>query len=150
INRELKTKWLNIWVNQASLWLDSDEWAKCVVELDPEKLLGLRCYGGLDLAMTRDLSALVWVFPPQEGLDRWTLLPRFWCPAEDIRTRSTRDKVPCQSWSDIGFIVPTPGEVMEHSFIHAQILEDCGKYDVQAVGYDKTYAASIVNPLVEA
>ncbi|MEK7952771.1 terminase large subunit [Luteolibacter soli] len=149
INRELKTKWLNIWINQASLWLDSDKWAKGVHSYDKAKLDGLRCYGGLDLAITRDLSALVWVFPPQDWLERWTLLSHFWCPAADINTRSKRDKVPYQSWAENGFIVPTPGEVMDHGYITAQILADCQRYDVQAVGYDKTYAASLVNPLVE-
>ncbi|MCW1916606.1 terminase large subunit [Luteolibacter sp. GHJ8] len=149
INRELKTKWLNLWINQASLWLDSDKWLHCKLEFDKEQLAGKRCYGGLDLAITRDLSALVWVFPPQEGIERWTFLPYFWCPAEDIVTRSKRDKVPYQTWAEKGFIIPTPGEVMDQGYIHRQILEDCGRYDVQAVGYDKTYAASLINPLVE-
>ena len=149
INRELKTKWLNIWINQASLWLDSDNWARAKLDFDPVRLEGLRCYGGLDLAITRDLSSLVWVFPPQEWLERWTLLAKFWCPAEDIGTRSKRDKVPYQTWAEKGFIVPTPGEVMDQGYIHKQILDDCQRYDVRAVGYDKTYAASLVNPLVE-
>lgn len=149
INRELKTKWLNIWINQASLWLDSDKWAKACVAYDRSRLEGLRCYGGLDLAITRDLSALVWVFPPQEWLERWTLVSHFWCPAEDITTRSKRDKVPYQTWAEKGFITATPGEVMDHGFITRQILDDCRRYDVQAVGYDRTYAASLVNPLVE-
>ena len=149
INRELKTKWLNIWINQASLWLDSDKWAKACLNYDPARLEGLRCYGGLDLAITRDLSALVWVFPPQDWLERWTLVPHFWCPASDIITRSKRDKVPYQTWAEKGFITATPGEVMDHGYITAQILADCRRYDVQAVGYDKTYAASLINPLVE-
>jgi phage terminase large subunit-like protein len=149
INRELKTKWLNIWINQASLWLDSDKWGRACVSYDKSRLDGLRCYGGLDLAITRDLSALVWVFPPQDWLERWTLVSHFWCPAADILTRSKRDKVPYQNWAEQGHIVATPGEVMDHGYITAQILADCGRYDVQAVGYDRTYAASLVNPLVE-
>jgi phage terminase large subunit-like protein len=150
INRELKTKWLNIWINQASLWLDSDKWAGALdLEFERERLRGMRCYGGLDLAITRDLSALVWVFPPQEGLERWTLLAKFWCPAADIITRSKRDKVPYQTWAEKGFITPTPGEVMDFGYIKKQIEDDSRLFDVRAVGYDKTYAASIVNPLVE-
>ena len=150
INRELKTKWLNFWINQASLWLDSDKWTRCYMpQVTKEDLIGKRCYGGLDLATTQDLSALVWVFPPQEGLKGWHLLAHFWCPAENIPTRSKKDKVPYQTWAEKGFIVPTPGEVTDFGYIHRQILEDCGRYDVMAVGYDKTYAVSIVNPLVE-
>jgi len=125
INRKLKTKWLNIWINQASLWLDSDKWAKCSLEFDRRRPEGPRCYGGLDLAITRDLSALVRCFPPQEWLERWTLLSHFWCPGSDIITRAKRDKVTYQTWAERGFITPTRGEVMDQGCIHRQILEGC-------------------------
>lgn len=150
IRRETLTKQLNIWSNQASLWLDSEKWKRCIADFDPAKLAGMRCYGGLDLALTRDLSALVWVFPQQEGLDRWTVLCRFFCPAEDILTRSKRDKVPYQTWAEKGFLTATPGEVTDHEYIRKQILEDCETYDVQAVGYDRAYSLQIIQPLLDA
>ena len=149
IRRETLTKALNIWLNQASLWLDSEKWKRCKLDFDQEKLAGLRCYGGLDLAITRDLSALVWVFPPQDWLERWTLLPRFWCPAEDIATRSKRDKVPYQSWADNGFITATPGEIMDHGYIHRQILADRDKFDVRAIGFDRAYSTHLIQPLID-
>lgn len=43
-----------------------------------EHLIGKTCYGGLDLSATTDLTAFVLVFPPQEGLDTWVMLPRAW------------------------------------------------------------------------
>ena len=150
IMRELRTKWLNIWINQASSWLDSDKWKKCNLTFDPSKLDGLRCYGGLDLSLTRDLSALVLAFPPQEWLERWTLLCRFWCPADDIAVRSRRDKVPYQSWAENGFIVPTPGEVTDHEYIRAAILQDHERYDLRAVAFDRAYSQHIVGPLIDA
>lgn len=150
IMRETLTKQLNIWSNQASLWLDSEKWKRCHLEFDPAKLEGLRCYGGLDLALTRDLSALVWVFPPQGWLERWTVLCRFFCPLEDIHIRSRRDKVPYQSWAENGFLIATPGEVTDHEYIRKQIIEDCEKFDVQAVGYDRSYSLQIIQPLLDA
>lgn len=149
IMTELKTKWLNLWLMQGKAWLDTEKWARCVVEFDEENLRGMRCYGGLDLSLTRDLSACVYVFPPQDGLDRWTLLSRFWCPAEDIITRSKRDKVPYQSWAERGFIRPTPGEVVDHECIRKQILDDAEKFDIRAIGYDRTYSLQIVQPLID-
>lgn len=148
--REFQVKRLNIWLNQASAWLDSEKWRRCVLPtMKPERLDGLRCYGGLDLSMTRDLSALVWVFPPQDGLERWNLLARYWCPADDIDTRTKRDKVPYRNWAAKGHIIPTPGEVVDHEFIRAAILADCQRYDVRAVGYDRTYSLQIVKPLMD-
>ncbi len=150
IRRELLTKALNIWSNQASLWLDSEKWKKCTLPFDPSEILpGMRCYGGLDLAITRDLSAFILVFPPQGPLERWTLLCRFWCPAEDIHIRSKRDKVPYQTWAEKGFIVATPGEVMDHGYIHRQILEDCETYDVRGIGYDRAYSTHLIQPLLD-
>ena len=149
IHRETLTKALNIWLNQASAWLDSQKWLKCQLAFDQNLLKGLRCYGGLDLAITRDLSALVLVFPPQGILERWTLLCRFWCPAEDIITRSKRDKVPYQTWVTQGHLTATPGEVMDHGFIHNQILQDAQDYDLRAVGYDRAYSTHLITPLIE-
>lgn len=150
IMAELKTKWLNIWLNQASAWLESEKWLAChCPDVTEKDLEGMRCYGGLDLSLTRDLSALVWVFPPQGILERWTLLSRFWCPAEDIVTRSKRDKVPYVNWAGKGFIRATPGEVTDHGFIQKQIIEDSKRFDVRAVGYDRAYSLQIVQPLLD-
>lgn len=146
---ELKTKWLNIWLNTADSWISSERWNKCSHGTDPKHLLGMRCYGGLDLAVTRDLSALVLVFPPQEGLERWTCLSRFWCPSEDIRNRSKRDKVPYQTWAEHGFIFPTPGEVMDHGYIVNQIIKDSEDYQIVSIGYDRAYSIGMIQPLID-
>lgn len=149
IMRELMTKWLNIWINQASAWLDSAKWLKCSLPFEVSRLDGLRCYGGLDLSLTRDLSALVLAFPPQEWLERWTLLCRFWCPAEDIDLRSRRDKVPYRAWADQGHIIATPGEVTDHAYIRTGILEDAERYDLRVVAFDRSYSQHIVGPLID-
>ena len=149
ILRETKTKWLNIWLQEGGGWLDMEKWKKCERGFDQEKLVGLRCYTGLDLSMTRDLSAKVNIFPPQEWLESWTVICSFWCPMADIALRSKRDKVPYQSWAEKGFLIPTPGEVTDHSYIQRDLLEDQEKYEVHAVGYDRTFSQHIVQPLID-
>lgn len=60
---------LNIWTEQSERWMDMDEWDACTGDLafdDPfylKRLLGRKCYPGLDLANTTDIAALVLVFP---------------------------------------------------------------------------------------
>ncbi len=155
--REMLTKWLNQWLNQAEAWLDLEKWDRCQViyetdthrVADKARLRGMRCYGGLDLAHARDLSALALVFPPQGMLERWTVLMRFWCPEEDIDLRSKRDKVPYRTWATKGFIEPMPGEVTDYGFIHRAIVEANEWYDLKAVGYDKTFSQAIVQPLLD-
>ena len=51
------------------------------------RLQGRACYGGIDLSSTKDLTALVGVFPDEAGFD---VLAEFFVPAESIRERSAR------------------------------------------------------------
>ena len=44
-------------------------------------LKGRVCYAGLDLSSTKDLTALVGVFPDATGFD---VLPEFFVPADNI------------------------------------------------------------------
>ena len=43
-----------------------DKWDACAYPVDPERLRGRVCYGGLDLSSTTDITAFVLVFPPDD------------------------------------------------------------------------------------
>ena len=58
-----------------------------------QALRGKRCYGGLDLSKSTDLTAFVLVFPPQEGLETWAALFWGWVPLEDLRERLGEENV---------------------------------------------------------
>ena len=49
---------LNVWQQSANPWLKMGEWLRCGREYSEADLLGRECWGGLDLAKTRDTSAL--------------------------------------------------------------------------------------------
>jgi phage terminase large subunit-like protein len=106
-----------IWTEQSTRWMALEKWDACDGVVDAEALAGEFCYGGLDLAITRDLSALVLVFPPSGDRRSWQILPFFWCPADDIAERSKRDHVPYDVWAREGSIEVTPGNVTDHDFI---------------------------------
>ena len=55
---------LNEWTEQAERWIDLAAWDACSMAADLEDLRGRRCFGGLDLSTTTDVTALAWVFPP--------------------------------------------------------------------------------------
>ena len=133
---------------------DSD-WHVVKADLDEiqERLAGRECYGGLDLARVNDLSAFVLMFPPNDDtpLDqtdqRWTVLARFWVPEDDILRRSRRDRVPYDVWRDQGFLTATPGNATDFAFIEREILDLAGQFDIQEIGYDRTFAGEIVTNL---
>lgn len=56
---------LNVWTEQADRWIDMDVWDACAGEgpIDETALEGRRCFGGLDLSSTTDISALALDFP---------------------------------------------------------------------------------------
>ena len=134
---------LNQWTDQAVRWLPmsgvDDQgrrfgWDHCagpVTWRDLEsRLLGLRCFGGLDLSAVTDLSALVWWFPIQPGLETPAVLARFWKPADWIKVHTERDRVPYDQLVKDGALLTTPGNVIDHDAIRRRVIEDATKFKV--------------------
>ncbi len=53
---------LDVWTQQAKLWITIESWDACKVEIYPENLRGLPVAAGLDLSSKIDLSSLVLAF----------------------------------------------------------------------------------------
>ena len=53
-----------------------DAFDACRAVYTREELRGQRCYGGLDLARVRDLSAFALLFPPSGDREKWRVLKR--------------------------------------------------------------------------
>lgn len=145
---------LNLWVGNAENWLPIEEWAAC----NPgggerwrdfeAQLAGRQCFGGLDLASTRDWNALVWVFPPEKDGDRWVVLPRFWWPERSMRDAALKSRVPFEKWRENGAFTATPGNAADHDAIVERILDDCARFQVQQIGIDAFNAHGISTRLV--
>jgi phage terminase large subunit-like protein len=150
---DFKRYHLNIWVGQTERWISMPLWSSCALD-GPERwkdleaqLAGYRCFGGLDLARQRDLNALVWVFPPQGDLDRWTLLCRFWWPERQLKLFASKSRVPVESWQKLGALTVTPGNAADHDAIAEQVMADCQRFDVQKLGIDSFNAHSVATRL---
>ena len=90
------------------------------------RLKGRRCYVGMDLSSTKDLTALEAVFPDEDCFD---VLSEYFVPQGSIRERSTRDRVPYEQWAREGFLRATPGTVVDYEAVRAVLvewLEGCG------------------------
>ena len=142
------TKQLNVWCESNVVWIPAETWSENGGEIDEELLVNATCYGGLDLGDTNDISALVWLFPPQGDLERWTVLGRYWVPGESIKTRADREKVPYDTWLEQGLINATDGAATDYKFIYNQILEDCKTFNVKELAYDRFKANEMVQALM--
>ena len=134
---------LNIPIKATFRWMPMTDWDKCAGEIDLETLKGLRCYGGLDMSTKIDLTALVLVFPPQIGLDKWTVLVKCYCPDDTIMQRSRSDRVHYEIWQQQKFLTATSGNVIDEAAIEKDILEASQVYDLAEVGYDPWGATAI-------
>src|SRR5687767_7072450 len=74
---------LNEWTEQAERWIDLAAWDACSMAADLEDLRGRRCFGGLDLSTTTDVTALAWVFPPDHDHGLWHVLSRYFVPEDN-------------------------------------------------------------------
>lgn len=145
------TKDLNLWVNSAEGWIEVSVWDKGGKKFDPAMLRGRRCYGGLDLSSTQDLTAFALVFPPPDDDPdgEWYVLVWTWCPQEKIDTQEADDRASYKRWAKEGWLTATEGSVTDYRPVKAKILEACRLYDVVEVGFDIWNATHLANELME-
>ena len=140
---------LNIWTQSETKWVPLEHWQACGRAVDATGLRGRTCYGGLDLSSTSDITALLLVFPPQADGDDFQVLCHFWIPEEAMIERSRRDRVPYDAWVRQGYIMATPGNVIDYDFVLSQIDDDMQAYDLQEVAFDRWGATKIAQDLIE-
>jgi phage terminase large subunit-like protein len=138
---------LNQWVKQSVRWMPMDKWDQCAFKVDPESLEGRVCYGGLDLSSSTDITAFVLVFPPLDEDDKYTVLPFFWMPEDNIDLRVRRDHVNYDLWQKQGFLKTTEGNVVHYGFIEAFIEELGTKYNIREIAFDRWGAVQMVQNL---
>ncbi len=115
-----------------ALW---DACGESVKAFNIESLKGLPCVGALDLSGSgkNDLTSLVLLFTVDEKLK---VLPFYWAAADGLEAAEKRDRVPYRQWADEGFLLTTPGRILDYGFIANKIAELSSQYDIRFVGVD--------------
>lgn len=136
---------LNIWQRSSNPWLSSGDWSKCERRFTEEDLLGEMCVAGMDLSKTRDMTALVLVFPgDDEGI---RLLPFFWMPESQAHAKA--HLAPFLQWAKDGWLELTPGDVLDYGFLRTRFRELAAKFQIVKLVYDPTYAEETTQALSE-
>lgn len=138
------------WVDAANPWIDGDLWRACVVPFSRESMRGRRCFGGLDLSGTRDLTAAAFVFPPESEGEKWKALVEFWTPADTLMERSRTDRVPYDAWVRDGYMHATPGRAVDYSFVVNRLGEISAEFDMVTVAYDAYHIKYLEQELAAA
>ncbi len=144
---EFRIKRLNRPASTAGGWVDLNRWQQCGGEVDLDWLEQYPCWGGLDLASTRDLTSfrLVWDVDGVLYTYGWR-----WAPESAVAFRTERGTVPYAAWVESGLLKQTDGDVTDYAVIEADVKSVCERFNVQAIAYDKWNATDLVNRLVAA
>jgi phage terminase large subunit-like protein len=129
-------------------WLSIDMWDGCASVIDSEKLKGRQCFAGMDLARSKDMSALALVFPDDAG--NYDVLMRYWLPEDEMKARIERDRVPYDLWAREGLITVTDGNVTDFGQIETEIGTLAQSFPIQEFAYDPMFATDLAMRLKDA
>jgi phage terminase large subunit-like protein len=138
---------LDRWTEQHERWIPIELWNACDRVVREKDLLGASCYAALDLSSKLDITALVLCFPRPEKV--FDFLFRFWCPEDTIMRRSKEDRVPYDAWARDGWIIPTPGNVVDYDFPIAELEGLSKRFSIQETAYDPWNATATATDLME-
>jgi len=122
---------LNQWIALKRIgWLPITLWDQTERSWSIADLLGERCYVGLDLSSTTDLTAAACIFPPSERHEDWRTVKYAWIPEASMRERSLKDHVPYDKWVKEGFLSATPGDVVDYGLVATELSTINRRYNV--------------------
>jgi len=145
---EFMIKRLNRPASTASGFINLHKWSRGSEPFSLEDMVGLPCWGALDMAGTIDMAAwrLLWL---NETTGRFYTWGRFWVPAEAVAQRTERRTVPYAGWVSSGNLQQTEGASIDYDLVRKQVLEDCERFAPRKVGYDPWNAGQLANQLLE-
>lgn len=139
-SKEKLFRWLrlNQWVSlKRTGWLPLTLWDATKGKWNLAELVGKRCYLGLDLSSTTDLTAVALLFPPQNGISDWRCLFEAWIPEDNMKERIHKDHVPYDRWVRDKFLHATQGDAVDYEFVQARIEALAKQYNVKYLCADK-------------
>ena len=144
--------WLPLGLYDKTQW-SRDEWRGLKVmerrQAARDYLMGKRCFGGLDLSTTTDLTALTLLFPLLEGLDTWVTLFWAWRPEDGVVEAEQRDHVPYRDWARAEFLTLCPGDMVDFSMVEETVAWCAQVFDLDTLGLDPYLSRTLTQRLME-
>ena len=141
---------LNIWTGSSTAWITDDEFMRGSAPLPPDEVLqGLPCWGGLDLASTRDLTALALLFY-DEGKDLFYLKVHQFVNEERAKSKKLAEGVDYLAFERDGDLTITEGNVTDYRIVRDHILTVNDTYSIRGIAFDRKFSTYIVPELIEA
>jgi len=139
---------LNMWLDRSDRpFVPMEDYDRGKAPFSLKDLEGEPCWLGVDLSSTSDLTVIVAAW--RDGDGGYIVHPWFFCPAENLHKRATKEGIPYTQWADAGYITPTPGNVVDYDYVEDQIRELCDRFDVKEIAFDPALARRSITNLLE-
>lgn len=137
------------WVGSTVQWIPDHIFDLGNQPIDMDSLKGRECYAGLDLSSSGDITALVLMFPPRTETEKYICLPFFWVPEDTIPLREQRNGIPYGNWVAQGYMMATPGNVIDYAYIQNTIEDLSHQYHILEIAFDRWGSNMLVERLTE-
>ncbi len=134
--------YLNQWTEQAERWISVAKWEACRARIVADDLVGQSCYMGLDLGITGDMAFATLLFP--DGSGSFDVLGHGWAPREGKWRDEPRNRDRYQQWARDGYLTLTPGDVIDHNIVEADLVRWAEKYPLRLLLADRAYATQLL------
>ena len=134
VENSFRNLYLNQRVTRHTPFVSPSIWKACAGPVDDAAFYEGPVYGGLDLSLTTDLTALV-LIAMKDGA--WHIKPVFWTPESTLADRSKKDRTPYEAWVRDGFMKATPGPAVEYDFVARDIAALTEGMDIRKIGFDR-------------
>lgn len=129
------TKNFNVWCDSAITWIPSEYIMKSSHKINREKYKDRECYIGVDLAAVSDLTAVSYMFPPNEKEDFYTFFTDYYLPETALTESINAENY--KLWKRQKFLKITPGNVTDYDYILNDIMKYNEKFIINSIAYDK-------------
>lgn len=132
---------MNMWIQRKDAYFPLDRWS----DKPLPQLEGNECYLGIDMSSKIDLTSVSAVFPLENG--EYAVENMCFMPEDSITAKEKQDKVPYRRWVKEGYIILTPGDVVDIEYIFKYIQSLSEKYKVLNIGVDPWNATALMTKL---
>ena len=144
---EFLTKYCNIKQNSSAAWLDAQLVEKASgPHFGPKDLRDSYCVAGIDLSMSRDLTAAVALIEKKGEI---YVLAKFWLPRERLQEAIQRDGLPYDLYVQRGLLELSGENYIDYTDCYRWMTELIEKYQILPlkVGYDRYSSQYLVQDL---
>ena len=134
----VKTKNFNIFCQSRDVWIQDEIITSCFKNIDLKDFQDEEAWMGVDLSAVSDLTATSIMFPPNPDRklypDKYIFKSWLYLPNDTIQNSVNSDFY--KLWKAQGFIISTPGNVVDYDFILKDQISIYDKLYIPGIGYD--------------